>query len=194
MAKRKEAKPEKELSPKEKEEKRRKMTMRQKDFVREYLLCRNASEAHRRVYGSKNPDVDGPRLLGNAGIQAMIAEEEAAIQKKYEATRDEVIALLAGIVLMDPLDVLDQDRDGTTTFKKLRHMPKQARLALEIFGSTRTKDPSVILKSIRKDAALEHLAKFLGIDNGSGSGTGKDTKRAALERVRQHLAKRLGQG
>lgn len=169
-------------------EHQRELNLKQKDFVREYLLCRNATEAHRRVYGSKNPDVDGPRLLGNAGIQAMIAEEEAAIQKKYEATRDELVSMLTGVVLLDPADIVDQDSDGNTSFKQLRHMPKQARLALEIMGSPKRKSPFISLRSMRKTDAIEQLTKLLGFKDG-GSGTGGDARKNAIERLRAYIRK-----
>lgn len=173
-------------------EKKRELNFRQRDFVRWFLLCRNASEAYRRAgYSSKNPDVDASKLLVNPSIKQMIADEEAAIQKKYEATREEIIDLLAGIALLDPLDVLDQDDEGETTFKMLAHMPKQARLALEIMGSPKRKNPFISLRSMRKRDALEYLTKYLGIENGAGSGSNKDTKRAALERVRDYLNRRL---
>ena len=63
-----------------------------RQFVEEYLRCWNASEAARRVgYSQRNADVNGPRLLVNAGIQEEI--ERRIAETKVSA--DEVLLRLA---------------------------------------------------------------------------------------------------
>lgn len=54
------------------------LTPKQTRFVAEYLIDLNASAAARRAgYKAKNSDVEGPRLLGQAGIAAAIAAGKA---------------------------------------------------------------------------------------------------------------------
>lgn len=52
------------------------LTPKQEAFVVEYLKCRNATEAARRV-GYAHPNKQGPRLLVNVGILAEIQERTA---------------------------------------------------------------------------------------------------------------------
>jgi phage terminase small subunit len=62
------------------------LNTRQQAFVREYLLSGNASDAYRKAgYSAKDVDVAGPRLLGNVGVAAAIAEGRAKIEAKAEA-------------------------------------------------------------------------------------------------------------
>ena len=51
------------------------MTPKQERFVQEYLIDLNATQAAIRAgYSAKDADVAGPRLLGNVGVKAAIAE------------------------------------------------------------------------------------------------------------------------
>lgn len=57
------------------------LSNKQRVFVAEYLKCWNSSEAARRAgYSRKNANVNGPRLLANAGIKAAIEAELAEIK------------------------------------------------------------------------------------------------------------------
>jgi len=68
---------------------------KQQAFVREYLVDLNASAAYRRAgYTSGNADVNGPRLLGHAGIQAALESAMQARAEKVEVTAEQVLARL----------------------------------------------------------------------------------------------------
>lgn len=68
------------------------MTPKQEAFVREYLIDLNASAAYRRAgYTSGNADVNGPRLLGKAGIQGAIQKAMDERAKRTEINADYVL-------------------------------------------------------------------------------------------------------
>ena len=68
---------------------------KQQLFIREYLKDLNASAAYRRAgYKSKNPDVDGPALLGKPGIRAAVDEVLEARSQRIEVTADQVLLRL----------------------------------------------------------------------------------------------------
>lgn len=61
------------------------LSTRQQAFVREYLISLNASDAYRRAgYAAKSANVDGPKLLSNPRIQAVI---KAETEKRFEQLR-----------------------------------------------------------------------------------------------------------
>lgn len=71
------------------------LTPKQQRFVREYLIDLNASAAYRRAgYTSGNADVNGPRLMGKAGIQAALQAALAERSKRTEITADFVLGSL----------------------------------------------------------------------------------------------------
>jgi len=71
------------------------MTPKQTRFVQEYLIDLNATQAAIRAgYSAKNADVDGPRLLGNAGVKAAIETAQAAYAKNVGITVEYVLGRL----------------------------------------------------------------------------------------------------
>lgn len=90
---------------------------RQQLFVREYLVDLNASAAYRRAgYKSGNPNVNGPRLLAQAGIQAAIQTAMDARAKRTEVTADYVLRNLVEINerCMQRVPVMVFDRESKT--------------------------------------------------------------------------------
>jgi phage terminase small subunit len=78
------------------------VTPKQEAFVREYLVDLNASAAARRAgYSAKHADVNGPRLLGNAGIAAAVAAAQQTRAERTEITADRVLKELARIAFFD---------------------------------------------------------------------------------------------
>lgn len=63
---------------------------RQKRFVEEYLKHPNATAAA-RLAGYTHPDVQGPRLLGNVGVQQSIQEKQAARSERVKLDQDWVL-------------------------------------------------------------------------------------------------------
>lgn len=72
-----------------------KMTPKQERFVLEYLKDLNASAAYLRAgYKTGNPDVTGPRLLGNVGIKQAIQKAMDSRSKRVEVSGDYVLGNL----------------------------------------------------------------------------------------------------
>jgi phage terminase small subunit len=68
------------------------LTPKQAAFVQEYLIDLNASAAYRRAgYASGDPDVHGPRLMGNDGIKAAIDAEMGRRSNRLRLDQDEVV-------------------------------------------------------------------------------------------------------
>ncbi len=87
-----------------------KLTPKQKAFADAYIECGNASEAARRAgYSEKNADVNGPRMLVNAGISAYISERMAAQDDKRVASADEVLRFFSAVLRGEEKDQFGLD-------------------------------------------------------------------------------------
>jgi len=71
------------------------LTNKQRRFVSEYIIDCNATQAAIRAgYAKKNADVNGPRLLGTAGIAAAVAKEQAKILNRAGLQAEQIIRVL----------------------------------------------------------------------------------------------------
>jgi phage terminase small subunit len=106
----------------------RKLNDRQRLFALEYLACGNATEAYRRAgYRSKNPDVDGPALLGKPGIQAFLAPRLKKREERLELKAERLDEELARAAYLDPAQLFD----GNGAFvRKVADLPENARRAI----------------------------------------------------------------
>lgn len=69
-----------------------KLTPRQEQFVENYVLCGNATEAARRAgYGERGAGVTATRLLKNASVLAAIDVPRAANAERFALSREAVI-------------------------------------------------------------------------------------------------------
>ena len=77
------------------------LTPRQEQFVENYILCGNATEAARRAgYGERGAGVTETRLLKNANVLAAIDVLRAANAERFALSREAVIEeLLAAIAV-----------------------------------------------------------------------------------------------
>lgn len=180
--------------------KKRDLTPKQKAFVREYILCRNGSEAARKAgYSKKSADVEAARLLGNASIQTLIQKNDAKMQEKFEITQDKILDEMAAVAFGHIGRVMDWDKDSITMIPK-EEMSERDMKFIESIQITETKtdkdttSTSFKVKTLAayKVAALEKLGKQIGLfkENGSGSGSNQDARKNAIERIREHLRKR----
>jgi phage terminase small subunit len=151
------------------------LTARQRDFVEQYLVCLNATEAARRA-GYTHPNKQGPRLLVNVGIQVAVSAGLAL----RAMPADEVLARLADMaqgsaddfvtVYQSPLhDVTGQpilDRDGQPIVRyfpslDLEKARERGMLHLVKKVTYTAHGPSVELYDAQ--AALALLAKHHGL-------------------------------
>lgn len=76
-----------------------KLTLKQKLFADEYIICGNATEAAIKAgYSEKYANANGYKLLGNVGIKKYIDERLSELEKKKIATQDEVLQYLSSVM------------------------------------------------------------------------------------------------
>lgn len=87
---------------------------KQQRFVQEYLIDLNATQAAIRAgYAEANADVTGPRLLGNVGIAAAIADGQAALAGKAGVTAEKIVKELAKLGFSNMQDYVGVTSDGS---------------------------------------------------------------------------------
>ena len=168
-----------------------KFAPKQSRFVQEYLIDLNATQAAIRAgYSVKTADVQGPRLLGNVGIAAAIAEGQQKLSEKTGITQERVLEELAIIAFSDIRHYLDIDQDtGGIRPKSFDEatMPEKASRALEMVkedrmiredakGNDSIINSKVTFKMYDKLKALDLLGKHLGMfkERVEHSGSGPD--------------------
>lgn len=117
-----------------------KLTDRQKEFVRQYLVDLNATKAAIRAgYSERTAYSVGQRLLKNVEIQRAVAAAQAKRARRVEVTQDYVLSNLVEVVerTMQRAPVLDRkgeqvtDEEGRAVWT---FDPKNANRALELLG------------------------------------------------------------
>jgi len=137
------------------------LSPKQKKFVGEYLIDLNASASLLRAgYRSKNPDVDGHKLLVKPSISKAIALAMAERAKRTEITADRVLQQLAKIGFVDIKDVV------TWAGNRIRIRPSEeidGTLLAEISETETENGGTLKIKLNDRMKALELLGKHLGM-------------------------------
>lgn len=173
---------------------------KQREFVRRYLIHRNASRAMREAgYTSKNPDVDASKLLVNPSIQEIIAFFEKKAQEKFELTHEKIIDELIAIAFGNAGKVMD----WTETDLRLVHKGDLTEKEMAFIDSISVEDTkygktiSMTTLAGQKAKALEILGKHVGLfgkaSNG-GSGSSEEIRKNAIKRIQDYLEKRSRDG
>lgn len=179
------------------------LTPKQKEFCRQYLLLRNGTKAAEAAgYSKKTANEQASRLLANVNIKAAIEKGEQEIVKKFQIDQKKIIDSLADIAFFDPMSALEFDEKGRLVFKKNLDGLSGANFTVyPEYQNQNDKDEGIIraklsLMSGDRKGALELLGKHLGMwkGNDAGSGINQESRRAAIERIRNHLAKRNKKG
>jgi phage terminase small subunit len=152
--------------------KRRKLPLRQVQFVEEYLVDLNATKAAKRAgYSEKTAYSQGQRLLKNVEIQALLQERRAKLSEKLEISAERVLQEQAKLAFYNVLDLFNDDG----TMKPISEIQANLGAAingLDIVDITSFKDddgPQVLqtlLKKVKfhdKGKALDALSKHLGL-------------------------------
>ena len=143
----------------------------QADFVREYVVKPNASDAARRAgYATKSAGVAGCRLLKNDKIQAAVAAGRAFAGERYEIDLDRVVGELAFMACGDPTDIATAvDDDGAPiSISQPTDIGKLApHLRKLIAGWSWDRMGNFVLKFHDKRAALETLGRHYGMGTGN---------------------------
>ena len=87
----------------------RKLTDRQQQFVDEYLIDLNATQAAIRAgYSVKTAQEQSSRLLSNVMVQRVIAEKMAERSRRTGVNQDRVVLELAKIAFVKLTDIIDE--------------------------------------------------------------------------------------
>lgn len=98
-----------------------KLNARQNQFVKEYLVDLNATQAAIRAgYSEKTAQEQGSRLLLNVMVAKAITDAQNARIERTEINADYVLKRLVEIDQMDALDILNEDG----TLKPVSQWPK----------------------------------------------------------------------
>lgn len=153
------------------------LTAKQRRFVREFLVDRNATQAAIRAgYSAKTAREQGHALRGKPEIQTLIREAEAQLAERTEITAERVIEEMARIAFSDVGDVFTD----TGGLKRVEDMPSDIRRALSSVEVVTRKvqggdgDEVEQVAKIRlwdKQQALVNLGKHLGLFKDAGPGS-----------------------
>lgn len=162
------------------------LSAKQKLFIQEYLIDLNASAAYVRAgYKSKNPDVDGHKLLVKPSIQEAVKEAMNERSKRTEITADRVLEEYAKIAFSNITDFLKIntaervvgrkkvfDADGNESIVPIYDMVQGVELfdtdvvgkdKMSVVASVKQGEFGIEMKLHDKKGALDMLAKHLGI-------------------------------
>lgn len=108
------------------------MTPKQKQFVQEYLVDLNATQAAIRAgYKGKNVRVAAAKNMARADIQAAIAEGMEERSKRVEITQDEVLLELKQIALAPASDAKDSNLRYANKIRALELLGKHMGIITE---------------------------------------------------------------
>jgi phage terminase small subunit len=138
------------------------LTPRQKRFVHEYLIDLNATHAAIRAgYSKKTADVQGPRLLGNVGVQTAIAAGKKKLTDKLDVTAERVVAEYAKLAYSDITEFAEWET-SSVKLKSSSDLSRQQTAAIQEISNTPN---GVKIKLHDKKGALDSLSRYLGIFN-----------------------------
>ena len=91
----------------------RRLTPKQAEFVRQYLVDLNATQAAIRAgYSERTASKIASELLGKTGVREAIATAQAKREQRTEITADRVVSELAKIAFADPRELMDWGPEG----------------------------------------------------------------------------------
>jgi phage terminase small subunit len=107
--------------------KKKGLTPKQTQFVKEYLVDLNATQAAIRAkYSKKTANEQGARLLANVSIAAAIQKEMDARSHRVNVTSDDVLRELLRLSLVDVTQAFDKDG----RLLPIKEIPEDVRRAI----------------------------------------------------------------
>ncbi len=142
----------------------RKLTPKQAEFVRQYLVDLNATQAAIRAgYSEKTANEQGARLLVNVSVSQAIAAAQAKREQRTEITADRVVSELAQIAFGSARDVMEWGPNGVVLKDSAELTDEQAAAIAEVSENITQNGRSLKLKRHDKVKALELLGRHLGM-------------------------------
>lgn len=141
-----------------------KLTPKQAEFVRQYLVDLNATAAAIRAgYSERTAKSQGQRLLTNVDVSAALAAAQAEREQRTEITQDRVVSELARIAFADPRDLMEWGPSGVKLKDSADLTKEQAASVAEVSETTTKDGGSLKLKKHDKVKALELLGRHMGM-------------------------------
>ena len=142
----------------------RRLTPKQAEFVRQYLVDLNATQAAIRAgYSEKTAYRIGAELLQKTSVAEAIATAQAKREQRTEITADRVVAELAKIAFGSARDVMEWGPNGVTLKSSTELTDEQAAAIAGVSENITQNGSSLKLKRHDKVKALELLGRHLGM-------------------------------
>jgi len=151
------------IVPKTEAQLRKKLTFKQKKFVKEYMVDLNAKGAAVRAgYSEKSAHVIGHDLLKHPLVRTKIQKELTRILKNVDAIKGVAVRTLLQQALGDIRDIVDWGNDRVTLKDSSELTREQANMIEEIEEKVNNGGvSSVKVKFASRQKALELLGKYL---------------------------------
>lgn len=180
----------------------RDLTPKQAQFVAEYLIDLNATQAAIRAgYKPSSAGDIAAQLLGKTHIQAAINTAKSARAEKTGVTAERVLKEMERMAFYDPLHLIEIARDalpdeiadgvelsedgkvitGLRSPQDIKFLPEDVRRAIVGWGYDRNQN--FTLKLADKSKALDQLARHLSLYNDKLEVGGLDALADRLERA-----------
>lgn len=148
-----------------------KLSVKQKMFVKEYLIDLNATQAAIRAgYSPKTAKEQGARLLSNVNVQAAIQFAMVKRERRTEIKADRVLQELAAVGFAQAVDVVRvvrrETEDGRTYQDvEILETDKVAQDTRTAIAGIKYGKYGIEIKMHDKIRALEMLGRHLGLFN-----------------------------
>lgn len=186
-----------------------KLTPKQREFIRQYILLRNGVLAARKAGYKGSDDTLGQvasENLRKPHIAREIEANDAKIQEEFEVTQERIIGELADMAFGHIGDVLDWDEKGEISLKPKESMSKRGIKyidSIKVERGVSTKEDSEGVKTVElyvkdikvstlgkeKVKALELLGKHTGLWKDGRTGSDTDSRKAVLDRLQNYFSK-----
>jgi len=154
----------KKQKPKGKRKSGGKLTSKQRAFVEQYLIDRNATAAYKRAgyVDSDAAHANSARLIANDSIKRAIAKGEAEISERTKVTVERIEAELALIAVSDMVKFADWTSTGVQFTPRDALEADATRCILEVSETVNESGSNLSIKLHSKLDALKQLAKRHG--------------------------------
>lgn len=149
--------------------KKRKLSVKQKLFCKEYLVDLNGTRAYKAAYATDKDSTartNASKLLANPNIQAVIQRAKDKLAKKLEISTERVLKEYARLSFYNPKDFFDENGD----LIPIHELSDDAAAAIQgidivVNKNSAGKQVSVTkkIKLVTKHQPLESLSKHLGL-------------------------------
>jgi len=165
---------------------------RQRRFVREYAKgCSGAEAARRAGYLTRHASQTADRLLRHPEIRAAIEQRAASRERRLLVTADRVLEEYARIAFADIRNYATWGPDGIALRPPAEIAAADAAAIAEIVAPGGASGRGARIRLHDKKAALQALARHLGLFEPRASAVDPQARLAEAERLRQLLMDRL---